>query len=332
LESVKDTTMKREEPFVSILTPFYNTAEYLAECIESVLHQDHGNFEYVLVDNWSTDRGGAVVQKYARLDSRIRLIRADRFRGQIENYNYAMQFASPASQYVKLAQADDRLYEHHLSRLVKIGEEHPEVGLIASYDVRGDEVFGRGLPVDREVFSGREAARAFFMNWVFPFGSPTTVLYRGDVVRARQPFFPDALHADTEAIFEILADHAFGFAHEVLSFTRVRDGSISGKRNALDDGLLDRLILVKRFGPKFLEPADYETCSQEAEAVYYRTLGRRWLKELPGAPDEEFWKFHRDGLATIGERIEWSRVAAAVGRIVTDNLLHPRHAVRAKEV
>jgi glycosyltransferase involved in cell wall biosynthesis len=321
--------MKREEPFVSVLTPFYNTAEYLAECIESVLKQDHENYEYILVDNLSTDGGAAIVEKYAGQDSRIRLVRADRFRAQIENYNYALQFASPASRYIKLAQADDTLSEDHLSRLVKIAEEHPEVGLLSSYDVRGERVYGRGLPVDREVFSGREAARAFFLNWVFPFGSPTTVLYRGDVVRARTPFFPEALHADTEVIFEILRNHAFGFAHDVLSFTRLREESISGKRNALEAGLLDRLILVRRFGRHYLDEAEYDICSGEVEGMYYRTLGRRWLKELGGTSSEEFWAFHRDGLATIGERIVWCRVAAAIGRIVTDNLLHPREESRA---
>ena len=43
---------------VSVVTPFYNTAPYLAECIESVLAQSHGDFEYVLVDNHSDDGGG----------------------------------------------------------------------------------------------------------------------------------------------------------------------------------------------------------------------------------------------------------------------------------
>ena len=39
------------EPLVSVVTPFYNTAPYLPECIESVLGQTYGNFEYLLVNN-----------------------------------------------------------------------------------------------------------------------------------------------------------------------------------------------------------------------------------------------------------------------------------------
>ena len=46
----------RQEPFVSVLTPVYNGEDFLAECIESVLSQTHGNFEYIIVNNRSTDR------------------------------------------------------------------------------------------------------------------------------------------------------------------------------------------------------------------------------------------------------------------------------------
>ena len=43
------------QPLVSVVTPFYNTADYLGECIESVLRQTYENWGYVLVDNCSTD-------------------------------------------------------------------------------------------------------------------------------------------------------------------------------------------------------------------------------------------------------------------------------------
>jgi cellulose synthase/poly-beta-1,6-N-acetylglucosamine synthase-like glycosyltransferase len=52
-------------PFVSVVTPFYNTREFLAECIESVLIQTYQNWEYILVDNWSTDGSSQVAEEYA---------------------------------------------------------------------------------------------------------------------------------------------------------------------------------------------------------------------------------------------------------------------------
>ena len=55
-----------DETAISVVTPFYNTAPYLAQCIESVLAQTHRNFEYVLVDNQSTDGSAEIAASYKR--------------------------------------------------------------------------------------------------------------------------------------------------------------------------------------------------------------------------------------------------------------------------
>src|SRR5467141_2794214 len=78
----------RMEPFVSVVTPFYNTAAYLPQCIESVLGQSYRNFEYVLVDNCSSDDSLAIATKYAAADSRIRIVNNSEFLGQVANYNH----------------------------------------------------------------------------------------------------------------------------------------------------------------------------------------------------------------------------------------------------
>ncbi len=114
-----------EAPIVSVVTPFYNSAEYLAACIESVLGQSYPNFEYVLLDNCSTDRSASIAEKYAAQDSRIRLIKADTFRGQVENYNYGLSQIDSRSRYCKLVQADDWLFSRCLEIMVEIADRHP---------------------------------------------------------------------------------------------------------------------------------------------------------------------------------------------------------------
>jgi len=96
------------QPLVSVVTPFYNTREFLAECIESVLRQTYANWEYVLVNNKSTDGSEEVVQPYVeRFPDKIRLIHTDSFLTQVQNYNFALAQISPHSKYCKMVQADD---------------------------------------------------------------------------------------------------------------------------------------------------------------------------------------------------------------------------------
>ena len=62
-------------PRVSVITIFYNAAEFLGEAIESVLAQDYRDFELLLVDDGSTDAGSAIARSYSeRQSERIRYL------------------------------------------------------------------------------------------------------------------------------------------------------------------------------------------------------------------------------------------------------------------
>ena len=79
---------------VSIVTPVYNGGRFLRECIESALSQTHGDFEYIILDNASTDDTRAIVQEFAARDGRIRVFRNDHTLPPIENWNRAVALSS----------------------------------------------------------------------------------------------------------------------------------------------------------------------------------------------------------------------------------------------
>ena len=60
-------------PKISVIVPVYNTEKYLDRCIQSILAQTYTDFELLLVDDGSTDSSGAICDKYAEQDSRVRV-------------------------------------------------------------------------------------------------------------------------------------------------------------------------------------------------------------------------------------------------------------------
>ena len=119
-------------PLVSVVTPFYNTRDFLAECIESVLHQTYTNYEYILVDNCSTDGSSDIAKQYAaRFPDKIRLLHTESFLSQVQNYNFALSCISPQSKYCKIVQADDWIFPDCLRSMVEVAEAHPNVGIVS---------------------------------------------------------------------------------------------------------------------------------------------------------------------------------------------------------
>src|SRR5262245_30780381 len=124
-------------PLVSVLTPVYNGEKYLAECIESVLAQSYQNWDYVIVNNCSTDRTVEIAQTYARKDPRIRIHQNGRLVSRSENHNIALRQISDESKYCKFVHADDWLFPECLDRMVELAETNPAVGIVGAYGLDG---------------------------------------------------------------------------------------------------------------------------------------------------------------------------------------------------
>lgn len=301
---------------VSVVTPFHDSAEYVAECIESVLAQTFTDFEYVVVDNCSTDGGGEIAARYAARDPRVRFVRFEALLPQVPNYNRALGLVSPESRYVKMVQADDTLFPRCLEEMVALADAHPSVGVVSSYRLKGQSVDPGGGPAHtRGVIPGREACRLMLQDGMYLFGSPSTVMFRAELVRARTPFFTDGRYfEDAEAVFELLREHDLGFVFQVLSFSRVQDDSLWGRMRGWDVVPLCRLTLLKRYGPAFLSDEEYRRALGEQRGAYVRSLGEALLRRR----GDDFWGFHARGQADMDERVGRAEVAGAALRTLLD--------------
>jgi glycosyltransferase involved in cell wall biosynthesis len=312
-------------PTVSVVTPFYNTAEYLEECIASVLAQTFEDFEYVLVDNHSTDDGREIVESYAKKDDRIRLTSPPEFLSQCANFNFALAQICETSTYCKMVLGDDWLYPQCLTEMVSLADANPSVGIVSSYTLIDRALWGDGLPVDRVVFSGQEVGRVHLAQGIFPYGNQSTVMYRADIVRAAKPaFFSEPrVFFDTDAALRILENSDFGFVHQVLSYLRIHPSSMTSSTKDYSPIAADSMIALRRHGPAFLDPTELQDRLRAQENWFYEGLGRQRLRELFTKRDDDYWEYQARCLAAAGMPLQQTRVWKGAARAVAVSVVTP---------
>jgi glycosyltransferase involved in cell wall biosynthesis len=314
------------QPWVSVVTPLYNCEAYLAECIESVQRQSYENWDYTIVNNCSTDRSLEIASAYAARDPRIRVVNNRDFVRVVENHNIAFRQISPKSKYCKVVEADDWLFPDCLERMVRLAEQNPSVAVVGAYALVGTSVAYDGLPYPSTVVNGRKVCRDNLLHGRYVFGAPTTVLYLSADVRSRQSFYNESnIHADREACFELLQNRDFGFIHQVLTFSRVREDSLSAMSWGNGLQFPSALYDLTRYGPAYLTRRELASRTEVQSKLYYEFLA----KSLYMRRDAQFWKLHAGKMAALGMPLSQTRLAWHAFRHALDIVGNPKRSGEA---
>lgn len=311
--------MKLEsQPLVSVITPVHNCEKFLRECIESVLAQTYTNWEYIIVNNCSTDRTPEIVRMYERKDGRIRMHSNEKLLGIARNHNHALTLISPDSRYCKFLHADDWLFPECLERMVEVAERYPSVGIVGSYRLDDTKVNCDGLPYPSHIISGREICRLTFLKGLYTFGSPSTVLFRSQLIRGKAPFFNEEnVHFDKEACFDVLQHSDYGFVHQVLSFTRRENETNTTFARRLNTYILGDLVILKKYGPFYLGRDEYSELLKRHLRNYCNVVA----KGIFEARGREFRKFHSKGLRELGYPLSPVKVAGTIVSLLYNRVL-----------
>jgi len=294
--------------YVSVVTPVYNTAEYLAECITSVLSQTRGDFEYLIVDNASTDGSGEIAEEFAKHDARIRVVHFEKHLPQIPNYNRALRLTEPTARFCKIAQADDVLLPRCLEDMLSVAETDHGITLVGAYCILQNYVFLDGLDFYERVIDGVELCRRYMLGGPFIFGNPTSHLYRMIDIQESPNFYSESSPiADADAAVRLLLRGKFGFVHQTLSFSRRTNDSISTRNKDYDIDTLTRRMILEMYGGYCLDSSTLKTLRRRWSGRHNRVLAEGWLFRY-GHP---FWDLHSAGLAEAGLKISWFRVFGA---------------------
>lgn len=125
---------------ISIVLPYYNSAQTLPHAIQSILTQTYLNFEFLLIDNNSTDQSSKIARRFALEDSRIKLLSASQ-QGVVFTANAGMKAAKGT--YIARMDADDVAHPERIERQLKHLKSNPEISISAtqvSYKTKNAEL------------------------------------------------------------------------------------------------------------------------------------------------------------------------------------------------
>lgn len=124
---------ERKTPLVSVLTPCYNSENFIARMLESVLHQTYPNIELICIDDGSVDNTGKIIKRYiplfASMKKRLLYMRNEHM-GQAAAINAGLKVIQ--GKYFTLLDSDDFLINTSIEKRVCALEEHSEYDIVAS--------------------------------------------------------------------------------------------------------------------------------------------------------------------------------------------------------
>ena len=321
--------MKSEpEPLVSIITPVHNGGRYIEECVQSILSQTYTNLEYFIVSNCSTDATLSIAKRYEAIDKRIRVYDYSEFVDVIESHNRAFRLISSGSKYCKVVSSDDCLFPECIARMVALAEANPTVGIVGSYALSGGSegcrVVFDGLPYGRTIVSGREACRWHLLGGRYFLGMPTSVMYRSDLIRGTDSFYPNPRqHADISAFYECLRTSDFGFVHQVLAYERVHQNALGAKAKPLSSSAASHLLDLRQYGPLYLSDEELSKRVDEFLRIYCETVAAGIIN----FKGRDFWRYHNAILKESDCSLVWLYLGRAFCMKVADLLLNPKQTL-----
>lgn len=137
-------------PLVSVITPVYNREKYLVRCIESILEQTYSNFEFLIIDDKSSDNTLEIIKNYQLTDSRIKILENDKNLGATLSFNRGLDICQ--GKYIARMDSDDISLSDRLEKQVEIFESWNDLEVLGAgailIDHNENEIGRRQFPSD----------------------------------------------------------------------------------------------------------------------------------------------------------------------------------------
>jgi glycosyltransferase involved in cell wall biosynthesis len=178
--------MKPDRPMISVVMTAYNEEKYIAEAIDSILNQTYPDFEFIIVNDGSTDRTEEIILSYK--DPRIVYIKNTQNLKLIASLNKGLDAAK--GKYVARMDSDDISMPDRFEKQVQFMENHPEIGISgAQLVVFGSEDGAMNYPLEHE-----DLLLRLFITSCYP---NNLVMFRREIMEKHHLRFPEGyLHTE----------------------------------------------------------------------------------------------------------------------------------------
>jgi glycosyltransferase involved in cell wall biosynthesis len=265
-------------PLVTVMMPIYNGEEFVADALESILEQTFRDFEFLIIDDGSTDKSVEIIEGYG--DPRIRLVCNDERIALIRTLNRGLELAR--GKYIARMDADDISLPERLERQVSFLEANLDVGVCGTWVVSmGDR--------EGEIWSYPESAGEIRCRLLFhaALAHPTVCMRRETFDRHALRFDEAYQHAEDYELWG-RASEVFPLANigSVLLRYRIHAGSVTQTHCDAQEATVKR-IHRERLGRLGLTPTEEElfihrwviTSGPSGEILPLSELGD-WLEKL----------------------------------------------------
>ena len=224
------------KPTVSVIVPVYNGEKYLKECLDSVIRQSFSHWEMICINDGSTDGSLRILEDFARMDDRIRVLSQDN-QGQSAARNVGMRCAQGA--YILFLDCDDRLMPDALERLTERAAEDQLD--ILYFD--GETFFNDGLDTEekfagyRQVYhtkitisgtlTGTEMFRTLYESGSYRVSVCMQLFRRTFLQETGMTFYPGILYEDNLFTMKTMTQaKRTGYCRQTFYMRRIRPNSI----------------------------------------------------------------------------------------------------------
>lgn len=210
---------------ITVLMPAYNAARFLPQAIGSVLDQTYDDFEFIIIDDGSTDETPLILRSYANQDKRIEIITHPNM-GMGKSLNEAMKEAK--GNWIARIDADDIMMPQRLERQIIFLNENPHLAVASSLVYYINEK-GRTIGKYSSHFTSRAAiTEAQQKDEPIGFHHPAAI-FRKDIIQSVGGYRPEFWPADDMDLWNRVADagHEVLVQPELLTKYRIHSSSVT---------------------------------------------------------------------------------------------------------